>query len=300
MEAFLYINNMKVLKCKDLEEEILSDLTTRVQKLKEKGVFPALAMISVGNDPASETYVTKKEKTAKRLGIQTFQVNLPKDMSEDDLLKTVIYYSYRYPTIVQLPLPSPELTDRVIKVLSSATDVDGFTSLNVGRMMAGEQCFIPATPKGILAILRKFNIPTEGKNVAVVGRSNIVGRPLANLLSSKEYNATVTLCHSHTQKLSSILKQMDIVIVATGNPATINVYDLKPDAVVIDVGVNRVPDNSERGWHLEGDFDKTGVENTDISYTPVPGGVGLLTVAMLMENTVEYYELGNDKADTTE
>ena len=167
-------------------------------------------------------------------------------------------------------------------------------------MMAGEQCFIPATPKGILAILRKFNIPTEGKNVAVVGRSNIVGRPLANLLSSKEYNATVTLCHSHTQKLSSILKQMDIVIVATGNPATVNVYDLKPDAVVIDVGVNRVPDNSERGWHLEGDFDKTGVENTDISYTPVPGGVGLLTVAMLMENTVEYYELGNDKADTTE
>ena len=168
--------------------------------------------------------------------------------------------------------------------------MDGFTPINIGNMVVGQPCFIPATPKGILAILDYFKVCTEGKNIAVVGRSNIVGRPLANLLSSKRSNATVTLCHSYTKDLPAILKQMDIVIVATGRPSTVKVTDLKDTAVVIDVGVNRVADTSERGWHLEGDFDKTSVETTNISYTPVPGGVGLLTVAMLMENTVEVFE----------
>ena len=191
---------------------------------------------------------------------------------------------------MQLPLPAHINTDRVIQAIDPLTDVDGFTPINIGNMVVGQPCFIPATPKGILAILDYFKVCTEGKNIAVVGRSNIVGRPLANLLSSKRSNATVTLCHSYTKDLPAILKQMDIVIVATGRPSTVKVTDLKDTAVVIDVGVNRVADTSERGWHLEGDFDKTSVEDTGISYTPVPGGVGLLTVAMLMENTVEVFE----------
>lgn len=281
---------MNILRCKDLEKKILSDLTERVSKLKEQGITPSLVMISVGEDPASKTYVAKKEKVAKQLGIETIQVNFPANVTEEELLQTVENCTHALPTIVQLPLPTHINTDRVIQAIDPLTDVDGFTPINIGNMVVGQPCFIPATPKGILAILDYFKVCTEGKNIAVVGRSNIVGRPLANLLSSKRSNATVTLCHSYTKDLPTILKQMDIVIVATGRPSTVKVTDLKDTAVVIDVGVNRVADTSERGWHLEGDFDKTSVENTGISYTPVPGGVGLLTVAMLMENTVEVFE----------
>lgn len=281
---------MNILRCKDLEKKILSDLAERVNKLKEQGITPSLVMISVGEDPASKTYVAKKEKVAKQLGIETIQVNFPANVTEEELLQAVENCTHALPTIVQLPLPSHINTDRVIQAIDPLTDVDGFTPINIGNMVAGQPCFIPATPKGILAILDYFKVCTEGKNIAVVGRSNIVGRPLANLLSSKRSNATVTLCHSYTKDLPTILRQMDIVIVATGRPSTVKVTDLKDTAVVIDVGVNRVADTSERGWHLEGDFDKTSVENTDISYTPVPGGVGLLTVAMLMENTVEVFE----------
>ena len=281
---------MNILRCKDLEKKILSDLAERVSKLKEQGIAPSLVMISVGEDPASKTYVAKKEKVAKQLGIETIQVNFPANVTEEELLQTVENCTHALPTIVQLPLPAHINTDRVIQAIDPLTDVDGFTPINIGNMVVGQPCFIPATPKGILAILDYFKVCTEGKNIAVVGRSNIVGRPLANLLSSKRSNATVTLCHSYTKDLPAILKQMDIVIVATGRPSTVKVTDLKDTAVVIDVGVNRVADTSERGWHLEGDFDKTSVETTNISYTPVPGGVGLLTVAMLMENTVEVFE----------
>lgn len=282
---------MEVLKCKDLERSILENLKERVESLKE--IFdtePALVMISVGEDPASKTYVAKKEKVAKQLGIHAVQVNLPDNVSEEDLLAEVKKYTYTTPTIVQLPLPPHINTDKVVNTICSRTDVDGFSALNIGNMLLGQPCYIPATPKGILKILDYFNVDVNGKAVAIVGRSNIVGRPLANLLSDKSHNATVTLCHSHTQNLSQILKQMDIVIIATGHPGTVTVSDVRPDAVIIDVGVNRVTDTSERGWHLEGDFSPVGVEVTDIRYTPVPGGVGLLTVAMLAENTVEFYE----------
>lgn len=282
---------MEVLKCKDLERSILENLKERVESLKETfDIEPALVMISVGEDPASKTYVAKKEKVAKQLGIHAVQVNLPDNVSEEDLLAEVEKYTYTTPTIVQLPLPPHINTDKVVNTICSRTDVDGFSALNIGNMLIGQPCYIPATPKGILKILDHFKIDVNGKAVAIVGRSNIVGRPLANLLSDKSHNATVTLCHSHTQNLSQILKQMDIVIVATGHPGTVTVSDVRPDAVIIDVGVNRVPDTSERGWHLEGDFSPVGVEDTDIRYTPVPGGVGLLTVAMLAENTVEFYE----------
>lgn len=282
---------MEVLKCKDLERSILENLKERVESLKETfDIEPALVMISVGEDPASKTYVAKKEKVAKQLGIHAVQVNLPDNVSEEDLLTEVKKYTYTTPTIVQLPLPPHINTDKVVNTICSRTDVDGFSALNIGNMLLGQPCYIPATPKGILKILGYFNVDVNGRAVAIVGRSNIVGRPLANLLSDKSHNATVTLCHSHTQNLSQILKQMDIVIVATGHPGTVTVSDVRPDAVIIDVGVNRVPDTSERGWHLEGDFSPVGVEDTDIRYTPVPGGVGLLTVAMLAENTVEFYE----------
>lgn len=247
-------------------------------------------MISVGEDPASKTYVAKKEKVASQLGINAVQINLPETVSENDLLLEVRKHTATTPTIVQLPLPSHINTDAVIQAINPATDVDGFSPSNVGSMLLGHPCFLPATPKGILKILEYFNIDVGGKCVAVVGRSNIVGRPVANLLSDRVHNATVTLCHSRTPNLSQILKQMDVIIVATGRPNTISVSDVRNNAVIIDVGVNRVPDESERGWHLEGDFNPDGAESTDIRYTPVPGGVGLLTVAMLMENTVEFYE----------
>lgn len=278
---------MEILKCKSLEKSILENLKERINRLPSQ---PSLVMISVGADPASRTYVAKKEKVASQLGVNAVQVNLPETISENDLLLEVKKYTATTPTIVQLPLPSHINTDIIIKAINPATDVDGFSPSNVGSMLLGHPCFLPATPKGILKILDYFNVDVSGKHVAVVGRSNIVGRPVANLLSDRLRNATVTLCHSHTFNLSQVLKQMDIVIVATGHPGTISVSDVRNDAIIVDVGVNRVPDDSERGWHLEGDFNPVGAEFTDIRYTPVPGGVGLLTVAMLMENTVEFYE----------
>lgn len=278
---------MEILKCKGLEKLILENLKERIKNLSSA---PSLVMISVGEDPASKTYVAKKEKVASQLGINAIQINLPETVSESDLLLEVRKHTATTPTIVQLPLPSHINTDAVIQAINPATDVDGFSPSNVGSMLLGHPCFLPATPKGILKILEHFNIDVNGKRVAVVGRSNIVGRPVANLLSDRSHNATVTLCHSRTPNLSQILKQMDVIVVATGRPGTINVSDVRNNAVIVDVGVNRVPDESERGWHLEGDFNPAGVESTDIRYTPVPGGVGLLTVAMLMENTVEFYE----------
>lgn len=278
---------MEILKCKGLEKSILENLKERINRLPSQ---PSLVMISVGEDPASRTYVAKKEKVANQLGVNAVQVNLPETISENDLLLEVKKHTATTPTIVQLPLPSHINTDTIIRAINPATDVDGFSPSNVGSMLLGHPCFLPATPKGILKILDYFNVDVSGKQVAVVGRSNIVGRPVSNLLSDKLRNATVTLCHSHTPNLSQVLKQMDVVIVATGHPGTISVSDVRNDAIIVDVGVNRVPDNSERGWHLEGDFNPTGAELTDIRYTPVPGGVGLLTVAMLMENTVEFYE----------
>lgn len=278
---------MEILKCKSLEKSILENLKERIGKLSS---HPSLVMISVGEDPASKTYVAKKEKIASQLGINAIQINLPETISENDLLTEVRKYTATTPTIVQLPLPSHINTDAVIQAINPATDVDGFSPSNVGSMLLGHPCFLPATPKGILKILEYFNVDIAGKHVAVVGRSNIVGRPVANLLSDRSHNATVTLCHSHTPNLPQILKQADVVIVATGRPSTISVTDVKNNAVIVDVGVNRVSDESERGWHLEGDFNSSGAESTGIRYTPVPGGVGLLTVAMLMENTVEFYE----------
>ena len=278
---------MEILKCKSLEKSILENLKERISKLSS---HPSLVMISVGEDPASKTYVAKKEKVASQLGINAVQINLPETVSENDLLTEVRKYTATTPTIVQLPLPSHINTDAVIQAINPATDVDGFSPSNVGSMLLGHPCFLPATPKGILKILEYFNVDVAGKHVVVVGRSNIVGRPVANLLSDRSHNATVTLCHSHTPNLPQILKQADVVVVATGRPNTISATDVKNSAVIIDVGVNRVPDESERGWHLEGDFNPDGAESTNIRYTPVPGGVGLLTVAMLMENTVEFYE----------
>lgn len=287
---------MKILKCKELEKLTLAALKERVA---QSGLLPSLTMISVGEDPASKTYVAKKEKVAQELGIAASQVNFPTDVSEEKLIEEIKLRSSS-PLIVQLPLPCHINTDSVINAIDYESDVDGFTPINIGKMMLGQRCYIPATPKGILRILEHFGISLDGKNVAVVGRSNIVGRPLSNLLASSKYNATVTLCHSHTKDLSSILRRMDIVVVATGHPGTVHVEDLKNDAIVIDVGVNRVEDDSERGWHLEGDFDHAGVENTDIQYTPVPGGVGLMTVAMLMENTVECCEIHNNTVTLSE
>ena len=235
---------MEILKCKGLEKLILENLKERIKNLS---LAPSLVMISVGEDPASKTYVAKKEKVASQLGINAVQINLPETISESDLLLEVRKYTATTPTIVQLPLPSHINTDAVIRAINPATDVDGFSPSNVGSMLLGHPCFLPATPKGILKILEHFNIDVNGKRVAVVGRSNIVGRPVANLLSDKAHNATVTLCHSRTPNLSQILKQMDVIVVATGQPNTINVSDVRNDAVIIDVGVNRVPDESERG-----------------------------------------------------
>ena len=193
---------MEILKCKGLEKLILENLKERIKNLS---LAPSLVMISVGEDPASKTYVAKKEKVASQLGINAVQINLPETISESDLLLEVRKYTATTPTIVQLPLPSHINTDAVIRAINPATDVDGFSPSNVGSMLLGHPCFLPATPKGILKILEHFNIDVNGKRVAVVGRSNIVGRPVANLLSDRSHNATVTLCHSRTTNLSQML-----------------------------------------------------------------------------------------------
>ncbi len=256
------------------------------------GVTPGLGVVLVGDDPASRSYVTAKERALEEAGMRSVDVRLPEGTTQEELLAVIARLNADpqvHGILVQLPLPKGLDTDAVIRAIAPEKDVDGFTPVNVGKMLLGQTCFLPCTPHGILRLLEKAGTPTRGAHAVVVGRSDIVGRPIANLLTRKGPNgdATVTLCHSATQDLGRFTRQADILIVATGRPGTVTADMVKPGATVIDVGVNRVPDpTAQRGYRLRGDCDFEGVAKVAGKLTPVPGGVGPMTIAMLLENTL--------------
>lgn len=281
---------MKRLGCKAVQEKLELELKTKVESFVLKGNrAPSLAVILIGNDGASETYVKNKHSACDRLGFLHFDYRFDEDVEEEDVLSLVEELNKREDVdgiLVQLPLPKHIDEKKIINSIAPEKDVDGFSPVNVGHLCLGDECYVPCTPKGIIEILRYYGIKTEGKKVVVIGRSNIVGKPMAMLLMQKGADATVTVCNTKTPDLCEFTKDADIIIVATGRPGTLDASMCRDDAVIIDVGVNRISDPSrEKGYRLVGDVDYKSFENTSCMVTPVPGGVGLMTVMMLMENT---------------
>lgn len=272
---------------------IRTELAAEVARLKqEHNLVPGLVTVLVGEDPASQSYVAAKNRTAHALGIHSEQLTLPADTAEADLLARIDGYN-RDPAIhgilVQLPLPRHINEAKVLFAIDPAKDVDGFHPVNVGKMLLGEPCFLPCTPHGILELLQRAGVQTDGAEVVVVGRSNIVGKPVANLMLQKRAggNATVTVCHTRTRDMAAHTRRADILIVAAGRARMIGADLVKEGAVVIDVGVNRVGQTASGKAILEGDVDFQAVAEKASAITPVPGGVGPMTITMLMKNTVQ-------------
>jgi methylenetetrahydrofolate dehydrogenase (NADP+) / methenyltetrahydrofolate cyclohydrolase len=283
----------RIIRGAEIAEAIREEIRKDTLLLKEAhGITPGLVTIIVGKNPASVSYVTAKQKTAHDLSFFSVQENLPEDVDESELLATIERYN-RNPLIhgilVQLPLPPHISETRVIYGINPDKDVDGFHPVNVGKLMIGEGRFYPCTPYGILEMLVRSNVPISGSEVVVVGRSNIVGKPIAVMLmqKGKQANATVTVCHTATKDLSFHTKRADILIVAAGRPKAITADMVKEGAVVIDVGVNRVGMTPEGKARLCGDVDFEGVKEKASAITPVPGGVGPMTITMLMLNTLK-------------
>ncbi len=283
----------KIISGTEIAKEIRVELKKEIAELKEKhGLTPGLATILVGNDPASKVYVGQKDKSCNNLGIYSKMINLPGDIAEEDLLKLINELnndSSIHGILVQLPLPEHINETRVLYKIDPNKDVDGFNPVNVGKMIIGEKCFLPCTPHGILELLSRSGVKTEGAEVVIVGRSNIVGKPVLNLMLQKRPsgNATVTLCHTRTKDISFHTKRADILIVATGHPKTVTGDMVKEGVVVIDVGVNRIGKTPEGKAILVGDVEFDSVKEKAAAITPVPGGVGPMTIVMLMKNTVE-------------
>lgn len=256
------------------------------------GKRPHLAAILVGNDGASMTYVANKENACKEVGFKSTVLRLPEETTEEELLAAVERFNKDNDTdglIVQLPLPKHIDSQKIIASISPDKDVDGFHPVSAGKMMLGLPTFLPATPHGIMALIKEYNIRTSGMNCVVIGRSNIVGRPIANMLSQKGEpgNCTVTLCHSRTRDIEQFTKNADLIIVALGSPAFLKGSMVKEGAVVIDVGITRIPDPTKnKGYHLQGDVDFESVAHKCSYITPVPGGVGPMTIVSLLENTL--------------
>ena len=283
-----------IIDGKQVAADIRAEVAQKVVELKKNGKNPCLAVILVGENPASVSYVTGKQKALAEVGMQDRSVHLPENTSEEDLLKLIEQLNNDdtvHGILVQLPLPKHINEDKVIMAISPEKDVDGFHPVNVGNMMIGRPGFLPCTPHGIIVLLQRMGIETSGKHAVVIGRSNIVGKPVSVLLAQKNVNCTVTLCHTGTKNLPEITKQADIVVVASGHPHTLTGDMIKEGAVVIDVGVNRIPDSSKKsGFRLVGDCDFDDLKEKASFITPVPGGVGPMTIAMLMVNTLESAE----------
>ena len=281
-----------------IAKKVRADVTERAKKLVAQGIRPGLAVVMVGDDPASAVYTSAKAKAAEEAGMYSVNLRLPADTTEADLLGRVDELNADFKIhgiLVQMPLPKQINPDTVIRRIDPAKDVDGFHPVNVGKMLVGERDgFIPCTPAGIQVLLKESGVKTPGKNCVVIGRSNIVGKPMAALMMQDNENAncTVTVCHRHTADLKSHTKTADILIVAAGRPRMVTGDMVKPGAVVIDVGTNRVPDpKSKSGTKLQGDVDFESVREVASKITPVPGGVGPMTIAMLMANTVRAAEM---------
>lgn len=282
----------KIIDGNEIANEIRNELKKRIAELRSKGVIPGLTVVLVGEDPASQVYVRMKGKSCEELGLYSETIRLPADHKEDDLLKLIDDLNANpriHGILIQLPLPDHINETKILDRISPDKDVDGFHPVNVGRMLIGDPGFLPCTPHGVQELLVRSGNSPEGKHVVVVGRSNIVGKPVAAILMQKKKgaNATVTVCHSRTKDLPSITRQGDIVIAAMGVPQFIKADMVKDGAVVIDVGVNRVDDPSaKKGYRLVGDVDFEAVKEKASAITPVPGGVGPMTIVMLMKNTV--------------
>ncbi len=281
-----------ILDGKALAVTMREEIKARVAQLKEKtGITPGLGVVLVGEDPASKSYVTAKERALEEAGMLSVDIRLPAETSQETLLATVERLNQDpkvHGILVQLPLPKGLDSDAIIRAIAPEKDVDGFTPENVGRMVLDETCFLPCTPHGVIQMLLRAGIETAGKHAVIIGRSNIVGKPMTFLLGRKGKggNATVTMCHTGTHDLSVFTRQADILIVASGRPNTVTGDMVKPGAVVIDVGVNRVPcEGTKTGYRLQGDCDFESVAEVAAVITPVPGGVGPMTITMLLENT---------------
>lgn len=273
----------QILNGKSISATIREEIASEVELLKENGIIPGLAVILVGDDQASQTYVRNKEKACEQLAMKSELITYPASISEDKLLDKLVELNHRpdiHGILVQLPLPGHIDEKRVIETIDPAKDVDGFHPINIGRMMTKQEALLPCTPFGILKMVQKTGIEIAGKHVVVVGRSNIVGKPVGQLFLNE--NATVTYCHSKTVDLRHFTKQADILIAAVGIAKMIKADDIKEGAIVIDVGMNRDESNK-----LCGDVDFDDVIHKASYITPVPGGVGPMTITMLMYNTVQ-------------
>ncbi len=284
----------EILDGKKLASEMRAEIKEKVAAFKSQtGVKPGLGVLLVGENPASVSYVTAKERACAEAGIASFEVRLPASATQEEIIAVVEKMNSDpavHGILVQLPLPRGISEDAVIEAISPEKDVDGFTPENVGRMMIGRDCFLPCTPHGIIKLLLRAGIETSGKHAVVIGRSNIVGKPVAHLLMRKGEggNATVTVCHTGTENLARHVRDADILVVAAGRAGTVSADMVKPGAAVIDVGVNRVPDpTAEKGYRLCGDVDFESVKEVASAITPVPGGVGPMTITMLLFNTLE-------------
>ena len=284
-----------ILSGKEVSASVYDSLDLKIKNLRNNNITPGLAVILVGENPASQVYVRSKTKTFNKLSLYTKTYRLPSDSLEneilgliDDLNQDKLFHGI----LVQLPLPKHIDSDKVINRILPSKDVDGFHPENAGLLSIGKPRFIPCTPKGIMEILKHYKIKLAGKHVVVVGRSNIVGRPISILtsLNNEHSNGTTTLCHSGTNEIENHTKVADVVIVALGVPGFLKENMIKDGAVVVDVGINRVDDTSEKGYRLVGDVAWEEIHKKASAITPVPGGVGPMTIAMLVQNTVEAAE----------
>jgi methylenetetrahydrofolate dehydrogenase (NADP+)/methenyltetrahydrofolate cyclohydrolase len=283
----------RIIDGKQIAAEIQAELKVEVAELKKRGIVPGLGVILVGDDPASESYVTGKERACAELGIYSDDNRLPAQTSQEELMSLVRRMNAD-PKIngilVQLPLPRHLNESEVLLAIDPNKDVDGFHPMSVGKMVIGEKTFLPCTPHGVVQLLLRSGVKIDGAYVVIVGRSNLVGKPLANMLIQKSPtgNATVTICHTRTRDLAHFTREADIVIAAAGRPNTITADMVREGVVVIDVGVNRVENATKKqGYRLVGDVDFDAVKEKASLITPVPGGVGLMTITMLLYNTVE-------------
>ena len=291
---------MELLDGKKTSTLVQEAIAEEVHKIVAQGQRPPhLVAILVGHNGASRTYVDNKVTACERVGFASSVVNLPENVSQEDLLKEIEKLNEDKGIdgfIVQLPLPKHINEQEVLLAINPDKDADGFHPTNFGRMALGLEAFIPATPYGILELLSQYKIPTDGKNVVVIGRSDIVGRPISILLSQKPWNATVILTHSRTQNLAELTQKADIIIAALGIPNFLKAEMVKEGAVIIDVGITRVKDASaKKGFRIVGDVDFEHVKNKASYITPVPGGVGPMTIAMLMKNTLNAYKRTHKK-----
>ena len=287
------MTSSKVLSGLDTAAKVYESFNDRIKVLSTKGVVPGLCVVLVGEDPASQIYVRTKSKKLKSLGLISETIRLDADITEQKLLSIIEDLNANskfHGILVQMPLPEHINSQNIINSINPAKDVDGFHPENVGWLSIGKPRFIPCTPKGIMRIFSHYNIDLTGKDIVVIGRSNIVGRPMSILVSSNNANGTCTICHSRTKNINDYSRNADIIISAIGVPNFLTSEMIKEDSIIIDVGINRIDSDNEKGYKIVGDADYDSVFDKVSKITPVPGGVGPMTIAMLVENTIEAAE----------